>query len=64
MGEVPPPTTGETVKVPVPRDPPPPPGYVDPLEGSGALDDLVPVDLPGADDDPSTRTDEQPPPTT
>ncbi|TPG14026.1 hypothetical protein [Pedococcus bigeumensis] len=64
MGEVPPPTTGETVRVPVPRDPPPPPGYVDPLDGSGALDDLVPVDLPAPDDESSTRPSEQPPPTT
>ena len=65
MGEVPPPTTGETVRVPVPRDPPPPPGYVDPLDGSGALDDLVPVDLPGADDgEPPIRVSEPPPPTT
>ena len=63
MVEVPP-TTGGTVRVPVPREPPPPPGYVDPLDGSGALDDLVPVDLPGSDDEPSTRVREQPPPTT
>jgi len=62
MAEVPPPSTGETVQVPVPRDPPPPPGYVDPLDGSGDLDDLVPVDPPVDDDEPSTRAGEQPPP--
>lgn len=73
MGELPPPTamdelppraTGEAVRVPVPRDPPPPPGYVDPLDGGGALDDLVPAAMPGADDEAQTRTREQrsPPP--
>jgi hypothetical protein len=55
MGEAPPVSTGESFRGPVPRDPPPPPGYVDPLEGSGALDDLVPADLPEADDGPPTR---------
>ncbi len=46
MGELPPSSTGEALRVPVPRDPPPPPGYVDPLDGNGALDDLFPADLP------------------
>ena len=27
--------------VPLLRDPPPPPGYQDPLEGAGVLDELV-----------------------
>ena len=64
MGEVPPPNTGKTVRVPVPRDPPPPPGYVDPLDGVGALDDLVPDDLPDPDDQSPTRTSEQQSPST
>lgn len=43
MGESTPPTAGEEPNpLPLPRDPPAPPGYVDPLEGSGALDDLTP----------------------
>lgn len=46
MGETAAPATGETIPVPLPRDPPPPPGYVDPLEGSGVLDDLVAAHLP------------------
>ena len=37
--------------VPLLRDPPPPPGYADPLDGSGPLDDLL------TDGDPSTRRD-------
>jgi hypothetical protein len=61
MGEVPPPSTDETVRVPVPRDPPLPPGYVDPLDGSAALDDLVPVEPARRDDEPSGRAGEQPP---
>lgn len=66
MGELPPPTTGQAVRVPVPRDPPPPPGYVDPLDGSGALDDPVPADLPDTDQDdqPPARTRKRRPPTT
>ncbi len=66
MGELPSASTGEAVRVPVPRDPPPPPGYVDPLGGSGALDDLVPADLPDADQDdhPQTGTSKRRPPTT
>jgi hypothetical protein len=31
-----------TVQQPLPHDPPPPPGYVDPLEGSELLADLTP----------------------
>ena len=43
MDESTPPTAGEeTTALPLPRDPPAPPGYVDPLEGSGVLDDPVP----------------------
>jgi len=41
---------------PLPHDPPPPPGYVDPLEGSELLADLTPAaagaDGPGEVDDP------------
>ena len=42
----------ESPSVPLPRDPPAPPGYVDPLEGVGALDDLVP-DAPEGDTEPA-----------
>ena len=40
---------GEPHPVPLPRDPPPPPGWQDPLDGSEALDDLrtPPADLAG-----------------
>ena len=31
---------GPTVPGPIPRDPPPPPGYVDPLDRSPVLDEL------------------------
>lgn len=66
MGEVLPPTTSEVVRAPVSRDPPPPPGYVDPLDGTGVLDDLVPADHPDTDDDeqPGTGTSRRRPPTT
>lgn len=45
------PQAGDALPNPIPRDPPPPPGYVDPLEGNAALDDLLPdapVDDAGA----------------
>ena len=42
------PTGGETIPGPVPRDPPPPPGYVDPVGQSPVLDGLVEK---GLDDD-------------
>jgi hypothetical protein len=35
-------STAQGAPGPVPRDPPPPPGYVDPLEGSDTLDELLP----------------------
>jgi len=41
MDETSPAATGESAPIPLPRDPPPPPGYVDPLEGSDALDDVA-----------------------
>jgi hypothetical protein len=41
MAETFPPSAGQAVPVPLPRDTPPPPGYVDPLEGSEVLDELV-----------------------
>jgi hypothetical protein len=50
MGETPPPAAEETIATSLPRDPPLPPGYVDPLHGSGSLDDLVATDVP---EDPS-----------
>lgn len=53
MGDTPTPTTGETVPVPLLRDPPPPPGYVDPLEGSAALHGLVATDVRDEDGEPS-----------
>jgi hypothetical protein len=52
MGDTPGPTIGETVPVPLLRDPPSPPGYVDPLEGSEALGGLVATDVPGEDIEP------------
>jgi hypothetical protein len=41
VGEPARPDAGEATPPPLPRDPPPPPGYVDPLEASSVLDDLV-----------------------
>lgn len=41
MAEPTAPTGGETIPGPIPRDPPPPPGYVDPLVESPVLDGLV-----------------------
>jgi hypothetical protein len=41
MPETFPSAPGGEVPVPLARDTPPPPGYVDPLEGSEVLDDLV-----------------------
>lgn len=39
----------QTLPVPLLRDPPPPPGYVDPLEGCGILDQpFAEVDDDGA----------------
>ena len=40
MGEPAGPTGGPTVPGPIPRDPPPPPGYVDPLDRSPVLEGL------------------------
>ena len=34
------PTGGDSIPGPIPRDPPPPPGYVDPLEQSPVLEGL------------------------
>ncbi len=48
--------TGDAVPVPLPRDPPPPPGYVDPLEGS---DDLVAGVLADANPEAETGNSEQ-----
>lgn len=45
MAETTAPTVGDTMPGPIPRDPPPPPGYVDPLSESGVLDGLVEDDL-------------------
>ena len=59
MGEPHPPPTGGTVPAPLPRDPPPPPGYDDPLVGSPALDNLVAPDLLEADDETPTKANEQ-----
>jgi hypothetical protein len=46
------PSTAEHVPPPLPRDPPPPPGYDDPLVASPVLDDLVSADPGEADDEP------------
>lgn len=59
MGDTPGPTTGETVPVPLLRDPPSPPGYVDPLEGSEALDRLVATDVPEEEIEPKAGGGEQ-----
>lgn len=59
MDETPPAATGEAAPVPLPRDPPPPPGYVDPLEGSDDLDDLIAGDLAGANSEAKTGSSEQ-----
>ena len=39
---------GDALPPPIPRDPPLPPGYVDPLEGSTTLD-VVPEEADDAD---------------
>ncbi len=41
----------ESVNAPLQRDPPPPPGYQDPLKTGGILHDLTAVDTePGTDE--------------
>ena len=50
MGEHPLPATADTAPMPLPRDPPPPPGYDDPLERSQVLDDLVALVAPEAEE--------------
>jgi hypothetical protein len=45
------PQPGDALPAPIPRDPPSPPGYVDPLEGSATLDE-VPEDADDADPPP------------
>lgn len=54
MGEPTAPTGGDTIPGPIPRDPPPPPGYVDPLDESPVLEGLVEETL-GDDDRPMDR---------
>jgi hypothetical protein len=61
MRDTPAPTTGETVPGPLLRDPPPPPGYVDPLEGSEALHGLAATVVVAEDIEPSAGSSEQRP---
>jgi len=41
MGEPTVPTGGDSIPGPIPRDPPPPPGYVDPLDESPVLEGVL-----------------------
>ncbi|GAB3443336.1 hypothetical protein GCM10027517_21690 [Phycicoccus ginsengisoli] len=43
--------SARSVRLPLPHDPPPPPGYVDPLGDGGVLSDLT------ADADEASRAD-------
>jgi hypothetical protein len=65
MGEPTAPTGGETIPGPIPRDPPPPPGYVDPLEESPVLGGVAEQDRAGEARqperaEPAGGTEEQP----
>lgn len=68
MGEPTAPPQEHTVPGPIPRDPPPPPGYVDPLAASPALAGLVEGDRAakpgrGSRDEASEQPDERRPST-